>query len=85
MEAQGLRDDLKEMAEKLRTLTISERESRKVAEDLQAEMDLLRAEAATNRRQFQNYQEEKVCTQCKKKNFIFNLGLHDDAVEFSKE
>ena len=62
MEAQGLRDDLKEMAEKLRTLTISERESRKVAEDLQAEMDLLRAEAATNRRQFQNYQEEKVCT-----------------------
>ena len=62
MEAQGLRDDLKEMAEKLRTLTISERESRKVAEDLQAEMDLLRVEAATNRRQFQNYQEEKVCT-----------------------
>ena len=62
MEVQGLRDDLKEMAEKLRTLTISERESRKVAEDLQAEMDLLRAAAATNRRQFQNYQEEKVCT-----------------------
>ena len=62
MEAQGLRDDLKEKDEKLRTLTISERESRKLAEDLQAEMDQLRADAATNRRKFQNFQEEKVCT-----------------------
>ena len=62
MEAQGLRDDLKEKDEKLRTLTISERENRKIAEDLQAEMDQLRADAATNRRKFQNFQEEKVCT-----------------------
>ena len=38
MEAQGLRDDLKEKTEKLRTLTTSERESRQLAEDLQAEM-----------------------------------------------
>merc|ERR1711937_1079941 len=59
MEAQGLRDDLKETAEKLRTSEISERESRKIAEDLQAEMDQLRADAATNRRKFQNFQEEK--------------------------
>jgi len=59
MEAQGLRDDLKEKDEKLRTLTISERENRKIAEDLQAEMDQLRADAATNRRKFQNFQEEK--------------------------
>ena len=62
MEAQGLRDDLKENTEKLRTLTTSERESRKLAEDLQAEMDQLRADAATNSRKFQNFQEEKVCT-----------------------
>ena len=62
LEAQGLRDDLKVMAEKLRFLTISAGESRKLAEDLQAEIDQLRAEAATNRRQFQNFQEEKVCT-----------------------
>ena len=62
MEAQGLRDDLKEKTEKLRTLTTSERESRKLAEDLQAEMDQLRADAATNSRKFQNFQEEKVCT-----------------------
>ena len=48
------------MAEKLRILTISAGESRKLAEDLQAEIDQLRAEAATNRRQFQNFQEEKV-------------------------
>ena len=62
MKAQGLRDDLKETAEKLRTSEISERESRKLAEELQAEMDQLRADAATNRRKFQNFQEEKVCT-----------------------
>ena len=62
LEAQGLRDDLKVMAEKLQILTISAGESRKLAEDLQAEMDQLRAEAATNRRQFQNFQEEMVCT-----------------------
>ena len=62
LEAQGLRDDLKVMAEKLRFLTISAGESQKLAEDLQAEIDQLRAEAATNRRQFQNFQEEKVCT-----------------------
>ena len=62
MEAQGLRDDLKEKDEKLRTLTISERESRKLAEDLQAEMDQLRADTATNSRKFLYFQEEKVCT-----------------------
>ena len=59
MEAQGLRDDLKEKTEKLRTLTTSEREIRKLAEDLQAELTssvLMLLQTAVNS------QEEKVCT-----------------------
>ena len=76
MEAQGLRDDLKEKTEKLRTLTTSERESRQLAEDLQAEMDQLRADAATNSRKFQNFQEEKVCTVHNVLSFAYDQKFH---------
>ena len=76
MEAQGLRDDLKVMAEKLQILTISAGESRKLAEDLQAEMDQLRADAATNSRKFQNFQEEKVCTVHSVLSFAYDQKFH---------
>ena len=91
MEAQGLRDDLKEKTEKLRTLTTSEQESRKLAEDLQAELTssvLMLLQTAVNsrifkRRRYVQYIMYLVLRMTK--SFIFNLGLHDDAVEFSKE
>ena len=76
MEAQGLRDDLKEKTEKLQTLTISERESRQLAEDLQAEMDQLRADTATNSRKFQNFQEEKVSTVHNVLSFAYDQKFH---------
>lgn len=59
IETNKLRESNKELNERATTLKLSEAEARKLAESLQAELDELRAESATNRRKTQDMENQK--------------------------
>lgn len=59
LELSNLREATKELEEKATTLKLSEEGARKLAEDLQAQVDQLNGEAATMRRKTQDVESQK--------------------------